>query len=206
MARRPTDITRSGRGKVIRTEIDGLKELEATVRDLIALGDEGLSVGQRAARTRQAQQKLYDVLGEGAGMLKARVKANAEAQGWPKAVIAAIFTYADMAKDRRKRRAALAGVRKGAPPRRDMKIYREWYPGRSKSMRAKSLVLPGTKSAKGTGLQKIGMSLASMFEYGTSKMSARPAFRPALKAAQQQVLQHIANGYKYVIEHFTEAA
>lgn len=207
MARRITDITRSG-GKRTRTEVEGLRELEAKVRDLLALDDTG-SLGQRSARVQRARKELYGVLGEGAAMLKREIQSRAEARGWPKAVIAAVFTYADARKDQGKRRqAALAGIRKGAPPRRDMKIYREWFPGRSRSRRAKKLVIPGTISAKGAkyGLQKIGMSLAAMFEFGTSKMAARPAFRPALKAVQSTVLQQIAGGYKRVIETLAGAA
>ena len=211
---RITNITRSGRGKAVRTEITGIRELEATVRDLIAMGDSPLSVGQRATRARWAREQLSEVLGDAAGLLKSRIRANAEAQHWPRAVIAAIFTFADISANRssfkyNQRQSALAGIRKGAPPRRDPKIYREWNPGASWSGITGGYLHPTGKRLLKKGLvsgRKIGMSLASMFEFGTSKMQARPAFRPALKAVQAEIIRRVASGYRHVIEKFAAAA
>jgi hypothetical protein len=179
------------RGKGV--EIEGLRALEAKLDDLMALGWAGGS-----ARARAARQDLHEALRGAAEMVKSAVRTKAMAAGWPKATVAAIFSYADPRQDKPARSNALAGIRKGAPPRKDDAIYREWFPGRSQSRRAKRLIIPGDRGA--SGLQKIGMSLATMFEFGTSKMAARPAFRPAIAAIKTQVVRRLAEGYRRVIE------
>ncbi len=211
MARRIRDVARGG-GKAVKAEIEGLRELEAKLRDLISLDDDSLSPGQKSIRTKWARERLNSVLGDAADMVKVQARANAQAQKWPKAVIAAIFSYADIDKARGKFkysiRGALAGIRKGAPPRRDMEIYREWNPGRSWGGIVGGYLHPTGKRVLKKGLvsgRLIGMSLASMFEFGTSKMAARPAFRPALRATRQRVLQFVANGYRGVIEQLSAA-
>ncbi len=49
------------------------------------------------------------------------------------------------------------------------------------------------------GANKIGESLATMWEIGTSRMRAKPFFRPALMAARQAALTVMANGFKRII-------
>ena len=71
-------------------------------------------------------------------------------------------------------------------------------PKRSTALAGVSKRRSMVKWARGT----IAMSLATMFEYGTSKMRARPAYRPALQAVRDSVLARVAQGYKKVIESF----
>lgn len=181
-------------GSSKQLEIHGVQDLLGNIEDIIA-GLKG-TPGRRAAVTRRASEILGKELHAAAVIVRDETKRRAISQNWPHEAIAGIFAYFDPNKP--KRSTALAGVSK----RRSMV---EWYPGKSKSPRAK--VAPGTVSAKGArfGAQKIAMSLATMFEYGTSKMNARPAYRPALASVRASMLARMAQGYKKVIESFAWA-
>jgi hypothetical protein len=149
--------------------VSGLKEMQDRVKGMIDAVDGA-----------QMQSDLGDLAKRGAVLLEA----NALAQNWPKDAIKSIFVYTklDPKESRRKRGpGALFGFRKRGRSKPYAPGFREWFPGRSASMRAKSLVIPGFKGKEGA-LQKIGMSLATMFEFGTSKMAARPALRPTIAA------------------------
>lgn len=141
------------------------------------------------------QADLGQIAIRGARMLES----SARAKGWPRRAIDSIFAYSklDPNESRRKGPSALFGFRKRGRSQPYAPGYVEWNPGRSKSKRAKSLVIPGVK-AKDGALQKVGMSLATMFEFGTSKMRARPALRETIAtmraiypAAVGAILQNI---------------
>lgn len=147
--------------------VSGLKEMQANVSRILDAMD-----------GRELQADLGQLAAKGAALLEAA----ADAQNWPKDAVDSIFVYSQLAPNERRRKSgpsALFGFRKRGRKQPWAKGYREWFPGRSKSTRAKSLVLPGLKSKTG-GLQKVGMSLATMFEFGTSKLRARPALRPTI--------------------------
>jgi hypothetical protein len=102
---------------------------------------------------------------------------------------------------------ALVGLRKRG---RSIKSqgYVEWYPGRqvggfektSRTRRKRMrLVMPGTQSAKGSGAQKIGEHLGTMWELGTTKMAARPWWRPAVMSARAAIYAALAAGYRRIL-------
>jgi hypothetical protein len=146
--------------------VAGLKELQDNIGKMIDRFDGQELQSDMAALAMKGAQMLED---------------EAAAKGWPKRAIESIFVYGklDPKERRRKGPSALFGFRKRGRSEPYAPGYVEWNPGRSRSMRAKSLVLPGLKTATGA-LQKIGMSLATMFEFGTAKMKARPALRPTI--------------------------
>lgn len=113
-----------------------------------------------------------------------RVRALAGARGVPRRVQEAVFAFTDLTKGStaRKQRATLVGVRKGAPPRRDNRLYVEW---------------------RGTG-KTIGMSLATIFEQGTKDRRIKPRryFRDAYFSSRAVVLTRLTQAYKKAIESF----
>ncbi len=200
-----TNILRGG-GKLFKVQVTGVRELQLNLRGLIR----DLGVDEQIT----AKAEAYNVIAEAADMIRDAARQNARSQNWPAQVVDAIFSYKDVSKAKtKKQRAALVGVRTGAPPHLELHtkqqkgLYVEWFPGRSQSRRAKSLVIPGTLSAKGDGSkQKVGMSLARMFESGTSKMRARPAFRPAVLSQRGNVLEKIRSGLGAIIQRYNNAA
>ena len=200
-----TNLLRGG-GKLFKVEVTGVRELQLNLRALIR----DLGVEEQIV----AKAEAYEVIADAADSIRDVARRNARSQGWPDQVVDAIFSFKDFSKAKtKKQKAAMVGIRTGAPPhlelhtRQQKGLYVEWFPGRSKSTRAKSLVLPGTKSAKGDGsLQKVGMSLGRMFESGTSKMKARPAFRPAVLSERGNVLAKIRAGLGAIVARYNNAA
>ncbi len=175
-----------------RAKVEGVRQLRATVGNLVA----SLQEDERSKYGKIAS----DTMAEASKFLRDAIRSEATAQGWRRASIAAIFWYGELKSQynaitgretgfSRRLRANLVGVRKGAPPRFDESIYAEWNAS------------PTNKSPrrKRSGGQLIGQSFASMFEFGTSKMAARPAFRPAYQKAKGRVRQIIIDGYKRII-------
>lgn len=163
----------------------GLDKLDLKLRDFLAAltGDVSISSGKRSAVTARVRQIIGDGLREAATEIKTEATARARAQNWPKAAAESFFAYYDPEKDKPRRSGALAGAAK----KRSMV---EWTArANPKSPRAK--VAPGGK---------VAMSLAAMYEFGTSWLAARPAFRPAVAAAKERVFKRIAEAYLQAIE------
>lgn len=205
-----------------RAEVQGLRELKLTLNGLMeAIGqDASLSPGQKSAVAIRAAAALSQYAGEAAKEIRDAARSNAQAAGWPAAVVRAIFKYNDPnAQKSRNRSSALVGVRKGAPPRADIRsesnpsgIYVEW--------RAKyaftAIRLKGRRKgkkvfqSKGTNAagKKLGMGLATIFERGTLNPTAwtrqafapRPAFSPAITSHAGPAMEKLTDGYKDIIE------
>lgn len=94
---------------------------------------------------------------------------------------------------------ALVGLRKRGKKLKS-KGYVEWYAnkqvsaGREKTTRTRlkraRLVMRGTK---------IGENLGTMWELGTSKMAARPWWRPAVMSTKQAMFAAMAAGYRKIL-------
>jgi HK97 gp10 family phage protein len=182
-----------------RVKVEGVRQLRVTVGNLVAaLGDEERSkFGKIAA----------DTMADASKLLRDAIRAKAIGQNWKKESVEAIFWYGEQKRQysavsgretgySRRIRANLVGIRKGAPPRSDPKIYAEW------------VASPNNKSAKRkrAGGEIIGQSFASMFEFGTSKMLPRPAFRPAYQQMKSTIRRMIIEGYKRIIKEANELA
>lgn len=180
-----TNIAQGG-NKVV--QVLGLKEMQAKIREI-----SDAFVRDEAAH----------IMGQAADIVVDQARSNAQAANMPKRALDDFYTYerqpnADLAKNQV---TALAGLRKHG--RKGARGYVTWFAstqsagGRDKTNYAKRrrdrarLVLQGTK---------IGENLATMWEFGTAKMPARPWFRPAVQQVRSAVLTTIANGYRAILE------
>jgi HK97 gp10 family phage protein len=146
--------------------VDGLSKLQRNVHQIV---------------DKAQGEAVMTVLGRAANQFRRQAIANAESEGLPKEVADSIFAYGRLTKVR-KNPSALVGIKRGP----GSPSYVEWV----------AHTPTGTRSAQGTGRtinakaepgKVIGMSLASMFEYGTSKMPPRPYFARALKEKRPEV-------------------
>jgi hypothetical protein len=177
------------RAKRTFVEVEGIKELSSILKEL----SESLGGGVRnSALTRD----VYGVLKSSADRIERRAYSIGQSKSVPKRVLASLFTYTNPDKDKANRASALIGVNK-----KKTLVY--WTPGRSKSTKAKKLIIP-TAAGSGYGSQggKVSESLASMFEKGTSKLKARTFFTAALRSVGQEALSDAVAGLKSVIERF----
>lgn len=134
--------------------------------------------------------------------LAQEIRAAARAQGAPRDVVDSIFSYSKNPRrglsgiGQRTRITGLVGVNRGLP---DGPSYFEWIaktgPGVvSRKGGGWSIV---RKRAKGTLL---GMSLASVWEFGSSNRHARPYFYPTVRRLRAQ----IARGARAAMERAIE--
>jgi hypothetical protein len=107
----------------------------------------------------EMQTGMAQIAAHGEWMMKAEMRD----QNWPKEAIESTFAYGKLPPSNRRRSgpSALFGVRKRGRSRPWAPGYVEW--------------------GKRTG-KVVGESLATMFEFGTAKMSARPAMRIVVQA------------------------
>jgi hypothetical protein len=169
---------------VARAKVEGLQKLRQRTAELARIAD-------KESRGRAAQLAT-NALNETAAFTRDAIRSSASAGGWPSRLMKTIFAFGDTAADSLPRtlRASLVGIRKGAPPRLDRNIYREW--------RASSTNTSPRKKRGGGTL--MGMSLAAMYEFGTSKIQGRPAFRPTVTRLRSTIRQRLITSYKAIIE------
>ncbi len=167
-----------------RAKVEGLQRLRQRTAELAKIAD-------KDSRGRAAQLAT-NALNETATFTRDAIRSSASAGSWPSRTIKTIFAFGDMAADSlpRSLRASLVGIRKGAPPRLDKEIYREWRASGTNTS-------PRKKRGGGT---LIGMSLAAMFEFGTSKVQARPAFRDTVTRLRSTIRKRLVTSYKAIIE------
>jgi len=167
----PRNITRGGRGVQVKAEVIGIGKLNNRIKNFVTAmtAKERMAVGTSASVG----------IAEASIWFRDQMRNKATAANWPSRLQEAIFAYTDMSKSPRGKIAGLVGVKTGAPPRFDPAIYKEWTPNAGNtSRRAKKQ--KARREQTGHDPAKIGMSLAAMFEYGTSRMRSRPAIRPAV--------------------------
>lgn len=200
----------------------GLKECRLTMLDLMRsfADDDSMSAGEKTTASRWATERLSKYAGEAAQDIRDEARRRATSQGWPSAIIAAIFKYNDPNAPREKnRKAALVGVRKGKPLRsvgnriiNPRGVYVEWKARtamtklrwRGKRKKDKRIA-GGDFSAAG---RKLGMGLGTIMEFGTRNATAftskpwpaRPAFVLAVAARKGPAMEKLVEGYKAVIE------
>jgi HK97 gp10 family phage protein len=162
-------------------QISGINELKENIAALISAVkmDDDVSARGKAALAKKAKAAIGMELREAAGIISDKAESNARSARWPhEALSVGAFRFFNPAKPKT---TALAGFSKRGRNRPYRIGYVEW----------------GKRSGK-----LVGESLARMFEYGTSKMRARPALRPAISSSRSQVLDRIADGYRKVITTF----
>lgn len=135
---------------------------------------------ERTPEARSIAETLIRTFAKAAESIRNDARLRAQTGNAPKRLSTgsspAIFSYfdPDSSSSARRRRSALVGVRTGAPPRRDNRLYVEW--------------------AKGTR----GISLGRLFERGTADRKIRPLryFRNAIFASRGRVLTQLAAAYR----------
>lgn len=195
MATRPANFFRSNLGvRRARGEVKGFKELQLKLKELsTALGQED------KARQSLLAREQHRILLDGAKQIADEARRRGQGRV-PRRVVASIFTFANPAKDKPKRSAALVGVNK-------QRTMVEW-----KARSGASFNVWGGHSygknvkRKASAGKKIAMSLATMFEHGTTRMNAYPFFGPAVRAIRARVMSSVTSGLKSLIEKFGRAA
>lgn len=182
-----TNIAQGGNRVV---QVLGLKEVQAKVREIA-----DAFVKEEAAR----------IMGQAAEIVVDQARSNAQAANIPHEAMDDFYVYErQFDVDRRLPRdsvTALAGLRKHG--RKGARAYVKWFAstqasaGRDKTNRGKRRRDRFKLTMKGT---QIGENLATMWEFGTSKMPARPFFRPAIQQVRSTVLTAIANGYRGILD------
>ncbi len=188
MAMRKANVLRGG-GKGTREAVTGLKELNAKLK---ALSPENPDMARW----------LQNVVGKASIEMRNEMVAQARAAGWGgqrlrskggmvtgDEAIASIFAFTRSSKQTRRaaKVSALAGVTKG-------KTMVEWRAGR----------YPQSPRAKVAWKKLVAMAFATMLEFGTTRMAARPAIRTAVKTARPRVIAAVADGYKAVLKKFSQ--
>ena len=132
---------------------------------------------QGQERSQLARAVLNDVGSTAWDEIGSVAKRTAESKGLPKSISDAIFVDAGLKGiESRQKLSALVGVRKKTS-------MVEWRASSSSQMNAKAKI--------GTG-GRVAMSLATMFEYGTSIMPPKPYLRPAIESGRSGIPSRLA--------------
>lgn len=173
----------SPRASVIKCQVANLRELKMRFSD-IGKAVDGLKTTQFQAVSKGIQEG-YKIA---ANVVRDQARKNAASGNVPRRLYSgakpAIFSFADFdaATDKRGMRSAMVGVRTGAPPRKDSRLYVEW--------------------GKRGGHMK-GMSLGRIFESGTKRgIKPRRFFRSAWFATRSKVLSILTSAYTEAIRRF----
>lgn len=199
-----------GGGKAQKEAVQGLKELERKLKQLATSNPEMkfalqqvVAAGAKEMRDEMASQARAK--GWGSQHITARIRTDLSQRGrTPKGFAAggisggmavdSIFSYGRprRTENPRQRISALAGVTKP-------ETMVEWTTPGINAASAKAG--RPRKRAKG---ETVAMAFATMLEFGTSRMKARPAIRPAVKAARERIVAKVAEQYRSLLDKFSK--
>jgi hypothetical protein len=136
-----------------------------------------------------ARGSIMNSLGDAADLMASAMRTMSRLKGYPQEVIDSIFAYRKLPSSLRSRKkpSALAGVAK-------QQTMRTW----SATAKPRS---PRARVAKGA---QVAMSLAAMYEFGTSKLPAGGAIEAAVSQSRGAVRDTIAAGLSKLIGDNTE--
>lgn len=163
-----------------------------------------------------AAEEAQAIVGAAAFHAYTEIKHSAGAVRIPHEVYEDIFMYNKPMGRKGPKVSALTGVRKRGRltgTARWARAYVEWNPKgthrRDKTVRVRGVGGKFEKQVrKGSAFKpgdKVGENLATMWELGTSKMAAKPFFRPAMERARDRILQILLRGYAGMIERYAKA-
>lgn len=188
------NVARGG-GAAFRGEVKGLKELEAKLKALATdnptlIGDLRKLVANATADVRDEMKRRAI----GAGWANQSIKTRkGEVLMTGQQVIDVMFASTRETSDNpRQRINGLAGVSK----RRSMV---EWVAGR---VGAFSWPTRSPRRVKQGG--KVAEAFATMLEFGTTRMRARPAINPAIVAAKPKIISTLADGYNGLLAKYSK--
>lgn len=129
----------------------------------------------------EAQAGMAQIAKTGAWMLES----EARDQNWPHEAVESVFSFGKLPPERRQKKgpSALFGFRKRGRSRPWAPGYVEW--------------------GKRTG-KLVGESLATMYEFGTAKMSAKPAARQVVTSMRAMYPDMVAKVFKQLIEKYAK--
>jgi hypothetical protein len=180
------NITRGG-GAANKPIVDQLKDLEAQLKSL-----------RDDAPLRLAQEVIRDTARD----VYQAVVASAAAANIPHEAMQDIFYYAKP-NPGDKQISAVVGLRKKGRGTPYAHGYVEWVAGMQIGKHAKYERSKTKKKRKGlVSGRKIGESLATMWELGTTKHAARPFFRTAIQSARAGIITSISGGFKKIIDEY----
>lgn len=144
--------------------------------------------GLKTAQFQSVSKGIQDGYRIAANVVRDQARKNAASGNAPRRLYSgskpAIFSFAefDASDNSRRNRSAMVGVRTGAPPRKDSRLYVEW--------------------GKRSGHLK-GMSLGRIFESGTKRgIKPRRFFRNAWFSTRSKVLSILTSAYTEAIRRF----
>jgi hypothetical protein len=174
----------SGRQKAV--QVIGLKQLQQNVNAIISAsaGREAVNVSAEAGRA--VLNKLHS---------------SAVSSGVPHEVLDDLFMYTRQRNNSGEQSVSvLVGLKKKGT-RAPAHGYVTWNASKQVGAFVKS---PRLKK-KGTlkiGGQRIGENLGTMWELGTTKMAAKPWFRPGIMQVRSTVYQIMADGYRSILAKY----
>ncbi len=162
------------------SDIEGFNELLRKLEDM----GKGISGQSRNEYCRD----VMAILGECANENIADVaRANAKAKSVPQSVIDSIFTDDRVSKIKKNEPAVLVGLNK-------KNTMVEWTATEN----------PASPKAKVSPGGKVGMSLGTMFEHGTSKMRAKPFMRPAFRYGRSVIVNNLMPRLRGVLDKWSK--
>jgi hypothetical protein len=204
-----------GNAKAVSLEVKGLKQTEDAFATLMSVvtDDSMISADIRSRLADEARQTIADYLGGAAQIIRDQVIMGARGRRWPTEVIKSIFKWSSKNEAKGRRRGSLAGIRLGAPPHYDEKIFRLWnakYDFQPMSFtRGRRGRLKKAKRPRMNWVgQELGISLARIYESGTRNPTAWtrrawPAshvFENAVSRSQVSAVRFAQQGYEKAIE------
>jgi len=177
--------SQNGRSAVIKCQVQNLREMKKRFSDIAKTVDRETGTPFKSIAT--GITKAYALA---ARVVRDKARSNASSGTVPRRLYSgskpAIFAFTDFdsSANKKRSRSSLVGVRTGAPPRKDLRLYVEW----------------GKRGGK-----QLGMSLARIFESGTRKgIKARRFFRSAVFATRSRVLSILTDAYTEAIRKFNQ--
>ncbi len=181
---------------MVKVKFEGKAEIEKRVKQLMQQTD-----------SENPASKLYQVAADAAEVVATEIKSSASSKNVPHQILDDIFYTRQPKKyssSGKRPITQLAGIRLRGRQKPYAKAYREW---KAKYAMSKIRINKKKGIVKNRGTvnagQLIGMSLATMFEFGTSKMRPRPFVKPAMNIARPKVRQILVDGFNSVLQDNT---
>lgn len=174
-------------------EVRGFKEAQKAFRDVVKAVDPATGSGELRGLYRTARAQIAEAMANAGQFLRDKARSNAQVTRAPKRLYSgarpAIFAFSDFsaARDDRRKRAVLVGVRTGlASQAKDERLYIKWGAG---AKRRKD----GSTASKG-----LSMSFATLYERGTAngRVRARHYFQNAVATTTHQIMGIVAQAYR----------
>lgn len=185
--------------KAVTFEMFRFKEAKESFRQA-ALAMDPASANTLRDSYKRASGEIQEGFRRAALTIRDAAKSNAASSGAPRrlwsGVRPAIFAFSDFdsAKDDRRKRSVLVGVRTGLSYRaKQRELYIQWRPAGNTRKKDESKL----------GHGGLSMSFGALFEKGTAngRVRARHYFQSAIASASSQVLHMVTLAYQRATEH-----